>query len=189
MSNFSKTTATPYCKVCHDAGKEESVYLSHFIRESKTPGAKVVCPTLLAQECRYCFKTGHTVKYCKEIKRAQMKKNQQVRKEQAISTSGAVENKSNNIYHALTFDEDSENENEEITAPLSYKNIIEITKKQVLQQEIEKMQEAEKRKEEMQRKTQETEKTALPVTVPAPIYIRKVCAINWADDSSSDEDY
>lgn len=189
MSHFSKTTATPYCKVCHDAGKEESVYLSHFIRESKIPGSKVVCPTLLAQECRYCFKTGHTVKYCKEIKRVQMKKNQQVKKEQAI----AVEHKSNNIYHALTFDEESDieenqNENEQITLPLSYKNIIEITKKQVLQEEIE----AEKRKEEMQRKTQEeTDKKTLPIPVPipAPIYIRRACTINWADDSTSDEDY
>lgn len=195
MSNLSKTTATPYCKVCHDAGKDESIYLSHFIRENKTPGSKVVCPTLLAQECRYCFKPGHTVKYCKEIKRVQIKKNQQSKKEREITTNIAIENKNNNIYSALSFDDDNDSDEEQqeqsTMAPLSYKSIIEITKKQVLQEEIEKIQEAEKRKEEeIQRKNQETEKKAfVPTPIPAPIYIRKACAINWADDSTSDEDY
>ncbi len=60
---------TPYCKVCHDAGKEESVYNSHFIRETRDPNSKIVCPTLLSLECRYCSKPGHTVKYCKQLKK------------------------------------------------------------------------------------------------------------------------
>jgi hypothetical protein len=29
---------------------------------------KVVCPLLLSQECRYCFKLGHTVKFCQALK-------------------------------------------------------------------------------------------------------------------------
>jgi hypothetical protein len=57
-----------YCKVCHDAGKSESEYRSHFTRETRDPNSKVVCPTLLALECRYCFKNGHTVKYCSVLK-------------------------------------------------------------------------------------------------------------------------
>jgi hypothetical protein len=28
----------------------------------------VVCPLLLSQECRYCFKLGHTVKFCQALK-------------------------------------------------------------------------------------------------------------------------
>ena len=61
MSSSSK----PYCKVCHDAGKTEREYTSHFVKS--VPGAKgiVVCPTLLAQECKHCFKKGHTINYCK----------------------------------------------------------------------------------------------------------------------------
>lgn len=202
MSNLSKTTVAPYCKVCHDAGKPESMYTSHFIRESKVPGSRVVCPTLLSQECRYCFKSGHTVKYCKEIKRVQMKKNQQEKREKETTVVAMTDNKSNNIYYALTFDDEEENETNEDTnediieqqeqeqtiAPLSYKNIIEITKKQALQEELEKIQEEEKRKAEEKRKR---ETLAMPVPslgpIPAPIYIRS--AINWADDSTSDEDY
>ena len=57
-----------YCKVCHDAGKSESEYRSHFTRETRDPNSKVTCPTLLALECRYCFKKGHTVKYCAVLK-------------------------------------------------------------------------------------------------------------------------
>jgi len=57
-----------YCKVCQDAGKPEAEYKSHFTRQSKDPNSTVVCPTLLALECRYCFKSGHTVKYCPTLK-------------------------------------------------------------------------------------------------------------------------
>ena len=69
-SSSSKSCASKkYCKVCHDAGKSEAVYTSHFIRESVDPNSKVLCPTLLALECRFCFCKGHTVKYCSTLKR------------------------------------------------------------------------------------------------------------------------
>lgn len=61
-------TIKKYCKVCHDAGKPESEYSSHFTRESRDPNSKILCPTLLSIECRYCYKFGHTVKYCPIIK-------------------------------------------------------------------------------------------------------------------------
>lgn len=57
-------TKKAFCKVCHDAGKPESIYTSHFVRAAPSPDAPVVCPTLLAQPCRYCGIAGHTVKYC-----------------------------------------------------------------------------------------------------------------------------
>ena len=70
MSRNIKNSAPiqKYCKVCHDAGKSESEYRSHFTRETRDPSSRVVCPTLLALECRYCFKKGHTVKYCAVLK-------------------------------------------------------------------------------------------------------------------------
>jgi len=57
-----------YCKVCHDAGKPETEYRSHFTRETRDPNSNVTCPTLLSLECRYCYKNGHTVKYCPVLK-------------------------------------------------------------------------------------------------------------------------
>jgi hypothetical protein len=63
MSNQRKS----YCKVCHDAGKSEEMYTSHYVRSEPGPNGKVVCPTLLAIECKYCFKQGHTASHCQEI--------------------------------------------------------------------------------------------------------------------------
>lgn len=49
------------CKVCKDAGKPESEYSTHFVKDHE---GKVVCPTLLSLQCRYCQKPGHTVSHC-----------------------------------------------------------------------------------------------------------------------------
>lgn len=70
MSRNNKNTVSEqkYCKVCQDAGKPEAEFRSHFTRESRDPNSNVTCPLLLALECRYCYKNGHTVKYCPIIK-------------------------------------------------------------------------------------------------------------------------
>ena len=59
-----KNNNKKFCKVCQDAGKPESLFTSHFPRETNDRNSRVVCPTLLAQECRNCGKRGHTIKYC-----------------------------------------------------------------------------------------------------------------------------
>ena len=60
----------PFCKVCFDTGKAESLYSNHFVRETRDPNSRIVCPTLLALECRYCFASGHTVSKCPKLKGA-----------------------------------------------------------------------------------------------------------------------
>jgi len=52
------------CKVCFDAKKPEEVYSSHWVKDDK---GNVCCPTLLSQSCRYCDKSGHTVKFCQAL--------------------------------------------------------------------------------------------------------------------------
>ena len=51
----------PYCKVCHDSGKSEKEYTSHWVKDLS---GKVICPNLLSLECRCCYQLGHTVKFC-----------------------------------------------------------------------------------------------------------------------------
>ena len=58
--------ATPFCKVCRDAGKPASEYTSHFVKDQPGPEGKIVCPTLLNQACRICHNPGHTSSYCPE---------------------------------------------------------------------------------------------------------------------------
>jgi hypothetical protein len=64
-----KSERKPYCKVCHDAGKPESEYTSHYVRSQpdRTGKTVVLCPVLKATECRYCFELGHTTKFCPVI--------------------------------------------------------------------------------------------------------------------------
>jgi hypothetical protein len=64
-ANANTNSRKPFCKVCADAGKSDT---AHFPRKTADPNSEVVCPTLLALECRYCFKNGHTVKYCTVLK-------------------------------------------------------------------------------------------------------------------------
>jgi len=76
MSSYKKTSAKPYCKVCHDAGKPENVYTSHFVKDKQGPEGKVACPYLLSLTCTYCKKKeGHTAKHCPNL-HAQAKQQQ-----------------------------------------------------------------------------------------------------------------
>lgn len=72
MSNqhrvINRSVHQKFCKVCQDAGKSLAEYTSHNVRETKIPTSRVTCPTLLAQECRFCFNKGHSLKYCPQIK-------------------------------------------------------------------------------------------------------------------------
>jgi hypothetical protein len=58
------TTATPFCKVCYDAGLPTEEFTSHFVKDHPGPNGRVVCPTLLAQKCLVCGVPGHTSSYC-----------------------------------------------------------------------------------------------------------------------------
>ena len=100
-----------HCKVCQDAGKSEAIYRSHFIRETRDPNSRVTCPTLLALECRFCFKKGHTVKYCPTLKQKDMK--QQVSKSSPKNQTKPVEkSKPKNQFACL--ESDSEDEDQKV---------------------------------------------------------------------------
>jgi hypothetical protein len=120
--NSTKTDVKKYCKVCHDAGKSETEYLSHFIRESREPNSKIVCPTLLSLECRYCSNKGHTIKYCKILEK---NKNMSSRQERINNYNKTEKNdvkykKSSNIFDNLGSDsEEEDKEFSDIRAPNS----------------------------------------------------------------------
>jgi len=60
--NQKQVVPQPFCKVCKDSNKSEAMYTSHWVKDKQ---GKVCCPTLLAQQCRYCNNHGHTIKFCK----------------------------------------------------------------------------------------------------------------------------
>jgi len=87
MSTFTvratsqRAPRTPFCSVCKKAGKTESEYTSHFVRNMPGPQGLIVCPTLLSTECRYCHDLGHTKTHCPklELKAENEKRRQRVR--------------------------------------------------------------------------------------------------------------
>ena len=113
-NNTSVKPMVKFCKVCQDAGKPESVYLSHFTRETIDINSKVTCPTLLALECRYCYNHGHTVKYCPILKNKNQEQKQVHKCETRINYNASVllnapkvtNNKKNNIFACLDGDFD-----------------------------------------------------------------------------------
>lgn len=127
--NFNKNASKkPFCKVCHDAGKSESVYTSHCVKtyNINTGKTDTTCPTLLALECRYCYKSGHTVKFCPvleqnkkmDIERARdrTRHEYQVRQEQQ-QEQAQTQNKPKNAFAAFAEEqEDEERQDQELLA-------------------------------------------------------------------------
>ena len=54
----------PFCNMCFKAGKPESEYRSHWLRDKSGKNGVTVCPYLLSIECRYCHQLGHTPVKC-----------------------------------------------------------------------------------------------------------------------------
>ena len=81
-ANTTTAPAKPFCKVCRDAGKPESEYTSHFVKDQPGPNGKVICPTLLNQACRICDKTGHTSSYCPQYRRREEPRREEPRREE-----------------------------------------------------------------------------------------------------------
>jgi len=112
-----KTTDSkkPYCKVCFDAGKPESEYTSHWVRSlpDRNGNTTVTCPTLLDTECRYCYKFGHTTKFCPAIKQHEKEREHSDRNAKAAASEQkkpkVQEKKSGSVFAALI---DSESEDE-----------------------------------------------------------------------------
>jgi len=101
--NNNNNNKKPFCKVCADAGKTDT---AHFVRLNASPDAPVTCPTLLALQCRYCDKSGHTVKYCPTLK----KNNKDLTKRTVVAPPviAKIDKKETNKFAALMEDSDDE---------------------------------------------------------------------------------
>lgn len=95
----------PYCKVCHDSGKPESEYSNHWVKDLN---GKTTCPTLLNTECRYCFKRGHTAKFCSALAKNNKENKQTVMKKSLIQKKPVFQNKATNGFAVLCNDDDEE---------------------------------------------------------------------------------
>lgn len=108
MSTRNNKTVKPFCKVCFAAGKPESEYTNHFVRSSTGSDSKVICPTLLNLNCRYCGEGGHTVKFCKliEAKKTQEKPKKEIK--MVAEKKAPNVKRTENIFSCFEEDEDQD---------------------------------------------------------------------------------
>lgn len=113
-NNKQVSNKKPFCKVCQDAGKPESEYTSHYVRTMPDKSGKttVTCPTLLATECRYCYKLGHTTKFCPVIEANKKSEERAIKQAvKAVEQPKKQELKAKrNAFDAFNDSSDSENE-------------------------------------------------------------------------------
>jgi len=122
IKSIKPTTTTKYCKVCHDAGKTEKEYTSHFVKSEPGPNGKVVCPILLSQNCGFCGNNGHTPKYCPVLAEEEKKKKtemrmQKIKAEKSVAKSVPIKTKKTGF--ATAFDTDSDESDTERPAKVA----------------------------------------------------------------------
>ena len=109
---MSSNLKKPFCKVCFDAGKPESTYTNHYVKNVPGPSGKVVCPTLLGLNCRYCLKNGHTVSHCPVLTQNNKKEKKIVPASLAnaynVSNASIFKKKSNIFDHLLDYDSEED---------------------------------------------------------------------------------
>jgi len=114
----AEKTAKKYCGVCHKAGLSEKEYTSHFTKS--TPGEKgiVICPTILNNECTFCYQKGHFKTACPAIadkqrmekKRAVEDKRQYYKQQEKEVRANAEKKTANGGFAALYQSDDSDEE-------------------------------------------------------------------------------
>ena len=106
----------PFCKVCKDFGKPESVFTSHFVRQTTHPNSPVTCPTILNNICQYCGEKGHFVSSC-SLKKTQLKEEKlfllSQKKVEKINNEEVKNVKTKNVFDILNEEDSSSSDEEE----------------------------------------------------------------------------
>ena len=106
----------PFCKVCKDFGKHESVFTSHFVRQTTHPNSPVTCPTILNNVCQYCGEKGHFVSSC-SLKKTQLKEEKlfilSQKKVEKINNEEVKNVKTKNVFDILNEEDSSSSDEEE----------------------------------------------------------------------------
>jgi len=113
-----------FCAFCFNIGKPESVYTSHYVRETPAQDSRIVCPELRNCVCTGCGKCGHTISRCKKTQKEFMM-GEKVRqgidapyKNRHITNKQTPKIQPKNIYSLLT-ENDSDDETETVVSEIS----------------------------------------------------------------------
>ena len=190
---FSSGAKKPFCKVCHDAGKTEAEYTSHFVRSrpDMNGNTKVTCPILATTECRYCYELGHTTKFCPILE----ENNKRFKKENSVAIQAhkheqrassrtvpepVVERKYAGAFAALGDDSDEEKPVPKVAVPVDEFPALFGSKKEVtsVTKAVSWAAIAEK----------PAAPVLKPIVKPEIKLTPQIAGKSWADDSDSDSD-
>ena len=116
----SGTVRSPCCPHCSNVNKFSKTNTilptDHFLRETPSPDSKLVCPVLLATECRYCGGIGHTISKCpiveenkkRDAELARCAERTLKKQSEFMSTPVKTTFRSNNAFGALDSGSDDE---------------------------------------------------------------------------------
>jgi len=100
---------TKFCKVCNDAKKSEAECKSHNVKDK---AGNTTCPTLLSQKCRYCDKSGHTVKFCATLEKVKKERAKEERIREYNGNQNVIESRKPaavcNRYNVFGYDSEEE---------------------------------------------------------------------------------
>lgn len=122
-SASKKSSVVKSCKFCKDSGKSYDVYSSHFVRETRDPSSRIVCPTILAMECKYCFKKGHTISKCvKYANRSSVITDTPIKKSKVDVNMNFYKKNAFELLSDSEEDEKSENTDDTVSSDISSNN-------------------------------------------------------------------
>lgn len=114
-----------FCKVCKDMGKPESVWKSHYVRQTPHPNSDVTCPTILSNVCKFCNIKGHLISTCAKKKKELKQAKQQVKEKRFVDVQRDVPIvKTRNAFYLLNYDTDSDTEDNSIPVVVSKKRAV-----------------------------------------------------------------
>ena len=75
-----------HCGVCQKAGRSESEYTSHYTKSVPGPQGVVICPTILNNECSYCYERGHFKSACPQLAAKEKMQNRSTYQEKSLQS-------------------------------------------------------------------------------------------------------
>ena len=112
-----------FCGVCQKAGLSEKEYTSHFTKSVPGPQGIVICPTILNNECSFCFQFGHFKSACPALAQREKQQKRSDMQEKRVQFKEPVQKKaftvSNGAFSALA-DSDSDSDEQPVTAKRTF---------------------------------------------------------------------
>jgi len=130
--------AKKHCSVCEKAGLPERVYTGHFTKSVPGPKGIIICPTILNNECSFCFNRGHLKSACPAIAAKQKHEKKlayEERRSQARNNDEGKSNKStaSTVYQNPYGGYESSDTEEDIVAPTKKSSLVSIGPMQAMQ--------------------------------------------------------